>query len=697
MNDRHSSVMKTGITINRVFLICVILLILAKMATFSLAAIVVPNEIKQPGTQQMEIPALIPAIQDATGPYRDETLNKACYRCHEHKGPASIVRTWSGGMMAQSSRDPLFWACLAIAEQDFEGAGDLCIRCHSTRGWYDGRSLPTDGSAIGIDDADGVSCEFCHKMTNPDDSEHKGVMNPPFEANDGVEGYYGTGIASLSGDADRLGPYDPKKLYTVHRGRTGPDNPKSYFDAAHPVKKSGFHRDVDFCGTCHDVSNPAVGDLAPNNGAQVPLEPGTFSGILGTPVDSKAAFNNPPYKYGIVERTYSEYKAGLLSQTLVSDYSTLPTALQDGAIRRAYDSAQFAGNGGDYADGTPRFFSCQSCHLPPVIGRGNSVIGTKRTDFPLHDMTGGSYWIPSALQYLYSKGKLRFSDGLKDFQIQSWAEGAARARVVLESAASLSVKGNVLKVTNLTGHKLITGYPEGRRMWLNIKWYDSNKNLIREDGAYGPLVDTRGNPVMVRNPANDRMVQVESILDLHDRNTKIYEAKPGISKEWAAKLITVNKAHYEPMVLSYDRYTGAPGPTMSQLAKGELGPHKVTFHFVLNNKLTSDNRIPPYGMSYDECRKRNCLPVPSDQFGNPGADGTYDYWDEINLNPPASSDSAKISLLFQSASWEYIQFLYLANDGSVPFLANEGMTMLEAWLNTGMSYPHVMASTMWGD
>jgi hypothetical protein len=599
-------------------------------------------------------------------------------------------------MMAQSSRDPLFWACLAIAEQDFDGAGDLCIRCHSTRGWYAGRSIPTDGSAIGIDDADGVVCEFCHKMTNPDGSEHRGVMNPPFEANDGSEGYYGSGIASLSNGVARLGPYEPMRLYSVHVRKPVPDDPKKKFTSAHPAKKSAFHRDVDFCGTCHDVSNPAVGDLAPNNGAQVPLEPGTFSGVLGTPVDRKAAFNNPPYKYGIVERTFSEYKAGLLSQTLVSDYATLPPELQAGAIRRSYDAAQLAGKGGNYADGTPRYFSCQSCHLPPVIGQGNNISGTRRTDLPLHDMTGGSYWIPSAMRYLHSRGKLRFSEGLKDFQIESWAEGAARAKVVLESAASLTVKGNVLKVVNLTGHKLITGYPEGRRMWLNIKWFDAGGNLLREDGAYGPLVDGSGTPVMVRNPADGQMVQVESILDLHDPNTRIYESNPGISRDWAAKLVSIDQAHYEPMILSYDRYTGAPGPTMGQLAKGKLGPHKKTFHFVLNNKLTSDNRIPPYGMSYDECRKRNCLPVPADQYGGPEAGGTYTYWDEITLNPPAGAESAAINLLFQSASWEYIQFLYLANDGSVPFLANEGMTMLEAWLNTGMSYPHVMASTTWG-
>jgi hypothetical protein len=30
--------------------------------------------------------------------------------------------------------------------------------------------------------------------------------------------------------------------------------------------QSLFHRDRDFCGTCHDVSNPVVGDLASGHG-----------------------------------------------------------------------------------------------------------------------------------------------------------------------------------------------------------------------------------------------------------------------------------------------------------------------------------------------------------------------------------------------------------------------------------------------
>ncbi|NIR00387.1 MAG: hypothetical protein GTN78_09335, partial [Gemmatimonadales bacterium] len=93
----------------------------------------------------------------------------------------------------------------------------------------------------------------------------------------------------------------------------------------------------------------------------------------------------------------------------------------------------------------------------------------------------------------------------------------------LAEAASLEVNGNSLKVTNLTGHKLITGYPEGRRMWLNIKWYDGGDVLLREDGEYGPMtVDIDGAPT-----------QVDTILDLDDPNTKVYEAHYAMTQEWA--------------------------------------------------------------------------------------------------------------------------------------------------------------------
>ena len=41
---------------------------------------------------------------------------------------------------------------------------------------------------------------------------------------------------------------------------------------------------------------------------------------------------------------------------------------------------------------------------------------------------------------------------------------------------------------NLAGHKLITGYPEGRRMWLHVVARDGDDATVFESGAYD--VDT---------------------------------------------------------------------------------------------------------------------------------------------------------------------------------------------------------------
>lgn len=611
-------------------------------------ALVVPNEIQQPGTQPGQAGNL-------------ETPDK-CDNCHGGYNQAvEPAFNWRGSMMANATRDPIFWATLAIAEQDFDGAGDLCLRCHTTAGWHAGRSTPTDGSGLTASDADGVECDNCHKMTNPNNREHRGVMVSPFVANDEqtpATGYYGSGMESLWGGSAKLGPYADA-------------------GAKHQFMQSQFHRDVSFCGTCHDVSNPAVGDLAHNNGAQATGDPVVASGEPGSPVEGKAAFNNFPFQYGIVERTFSEYYAGALSKTLVSNYASLPADLKAGAIKAAFDSS-----GGNYKDGTARYFSCQTCHMRAVTGYGANKTGIPlRADLPLHDMTGGNYWMPDVIKFQNANATLRLGGGMTATQLAALDAGKLRAQQQLNLAASLSVSGNTLKVTNLTGHKLISGYPEGRRMWLNIKWYDGANVLLREDGKYGVVASVNGTPV-------------KSIVDLADPNTKIYAAHYGMTQEWANQLLGLG--HAPSLPLSFDRVTGAVDYTLGKLAAQAPGTYQETFHFVLNNLVAEDNRIPPYGMTYDEARKRNALPMPADQYGGAGPGSTYEYWDEFGLNPPMGAAYAQIKLLYQPTSWEYIQFLYLANNGQSPFLAQEGVNLLNAWLNTGMAEPYVMASTTWG-
>jgi hypothetical protein len=104
-----------GVIEMRNLLIIVILLLFLFDFGVVNAADVVPNEIKQPGTQPLEIAGLDPVGN--------------CARCHGNYDPTvEPYHTWIGSMMAQAGRDPIYWATQAIAEQDFDGSGDLCLR-----------------------------------------------------------------------------------------------------------------------------------------------------------------------------------------------------------------------------------------------------------------------------------------------------------------------------------------------------------------------------------------------------------------------------------------------------------------------------------------------------------------------------------------------------------------------------------------
>ena len=638
----------------------VVTLVVAGLAASALlglfAATVVPTDIQQPGTQPLQVSSL-------------QTTSK-CDNCHGGYDPAvEPAHSWRGGMMSQATRDPVFWATAAVSEQDFSGSGDLCLRCHSPDGWISGRSTPTDGSALSVADTDGVACDLCHRMTNPNGLEWAGVQTAPFLANDEgspPKAYSGTGMYVLwPSTNEKLGPYADAQ-------------------PTHAFLQSSFHRKAEFCGTCHDVSNPAVGDLAHNHGAVAPLAPGSWSGVPGSPVAGKAAFNNFPYAYGVVERTFSEHQASAFANLKVSDYATLPAELQAGSIESAWQAALAGGPNGNYADGTVRTFTCQTCHMRPVTGKGCNKAGVpQRTDLPLHDQTGGNVWAPDAIAYLDGLGKLVMGGGLSSGQLAALDAGQLRALSNLQQAGRLLVVGDTVKVFNLTGHKLISGYPEGRRMWLRTRWYDAQDDLVREDGAYGPLAVQIGGQSVV----------VQTILQLDPPDTRIYSAHYGMTREWAAQLLALGYPANLP--LGYDRVTGAVTKTLGQLAAQPAGTAAETFRFVLNNTVMQDNRIPPYGYAYNQAALRNTLPVPASQYGDPGPGGVYRHWDEVTLAPPAGAAHAEIELLYQSTSWEFVQFLALANDGTEEFLATTGADLLDAWQHTGMAEPVVMATAEW--
>lgn len=503
------------------------------------------NDFFFPGSQPLE-----------SGTFANPDL---CDNCHGGYDLAvEPAFNWRGSMMAQAQRDPLYLACLAIANQDAPESGDLCIKCHTPKGWLEGRSEPTDGSALTIDDREGVTCHACHKMVAPTPIGVNPYPDIPLYSTQpgNNPSTFTLDQNYLSLISDHIPPSNANGMYVISDldHRRGP-----YFDpqANHDTPYSPFHSEAKLCGTCHDVSNPVYSAVKNSSGDIIGYAPNDF--------DSPAP-DFSPYSLFPVERTYSEW--------LMSEYNTA------------------GGVSGTYFGGNKSFVStCQDCHMRDVTGKGcNKNYAPIRNDLPLHDMTGGNTFIPSILEFL-------FPDEVNSVALNN---GILRARDMLQHAATLELTVDQLnsevlvKITNETGHKLPSGYPEGRRIWINLKAFNSVTAETYESGYYDPST---------------------GILDKTD--TKIYEIKPGLSPAIASTL---------------------------GLSPGH------SFHFVLSDTIYSDNRIPPRGFT-----NSNFEAIQSPPVGYSYADGQY--WDETLFQLPFIPDSVNVKLYYQTTSKEYIEFL----------------------------------------
>jgi hypothetical protein len=105
--------------------------------------------------------------------------------------------------------------------------------------------------------------------------------------------------------------------------------------------------------------------------------------------------------------------------------------------------------------------------------------------------------------------------------------GAERAKQQLQLAASIqdvnynASNGSLtLKVQNQTGHKLISGFPEGRRMFVNIKAY-SGGSLIYEVNPYDAAVGTLKGLPSEYSPSSPSLGANEQHVD-----ALVYETHP---------------------------------------------------------------------------------------------------------------------------------------------------------------------------
>lgn len=166
--------------------------------------------------------------------------------------------------------------------------------------------------------------------------------------------------------------------------------------------------------------------------------------------------------------------------------------------------------------------TCQSCHVPAVDDAGQPII-TPVSRFPdtlgnrqpvgRHTFVGGNAYVLSLL----ADATTWSNAGVDADELLA---SAARSEAHLREAARLSIAearrdGDdlivVVRVENLTGHKLPTGYPS-RRAWLHLAVRAGGEPIFESGAtdAAGAIVDGEGHP-LAPQPHRDEILAADQV------------------------------------------------------------------------------------------------------------------------------------------------------------------------------------------
>jgi len=438
----------------------------------------------------------------------------SCMFCHsDYDEENEPYATWNGSKMSMAGRNPLFYAQMTLANQDTDVAGNFCLRCHVPMSFVTGHASDPTGATLNHEDFDGVTCHFCHSMVDP---IYRPGVSPPedlavLKGLTNVPRHYGNSMFVLDPTGTRRGTLEDPF-------------------APHDSIRSPFHKTGSMCGTCHDVGNPAV-SRQPDGSYRY--------NELNAPTPNEDLWALYP-----LERTYTEWKL---------------SAFARGGVAMG---GRFGGHNADVVS------TCQDCHMPKVEEAQVCAFGPVRPGVRRHDFAGSGAQVLDIIA--------EFTRG--DPSVSQYAIQRARAKAVdmLERAASLGVAQSGpwlnVRIINESGHKIPTGHIEGRRIWVNVRFYDAAGTLLREHGGYD-----------------------NATAELDEHSTRVYEMHVGLS-DYAASV------------------TGLPaGPTR---------------RMVLADSIPLDNRIPPRGYNYAEYFVGGAHAV-----NHPYADGQH--WDDTRFNAPA--------------------------------------------------------------
>lgn len=329
-------------------------------------------------------------------------------------------------------------------------------------------------------------CEYCHTYNNAADAVDDPIYAPYWSwrgsmmANAAVDPVFWAGVAVASQDAE--GPEETEACIRCH-------SPRAFLEGRGDAiaiddlliqDRAGIE-----CEVCHrmqedgllangqySIDDVLVGGNVPRRG------PWTYGVDEITP---------PPHSWiddnfvGTSEACGTCHDVTTERERVDDDGNPMGRPFNEQRTYSEWAQSAFAEQGDD-------FRSCQDCHMPAVADmpgcRDHVDIHAHETGGRRHDLVGANRFVVGLLaedaSVLDGIGFDHTLDVIDDF-VRSSATLSIDAPESVDFGAGLD--GLQVTVTNETGHKLPTGYSEGRVMWLElVASYDGD--VVWESGTW---------------------------------------------------------------------------------------------------------------------------------------------------------------------------------------------------------------------
>jgi MYXO-CTERM domain-containing protein len=319
------------------------------------------------------------------------------------------------------------------------------------------------------------ACEFCHNFQNADEHEEDPRYAPMYSwrgslmANAARDPVFWAGIAVAAQDA----PGQTELCVRCHSPRAflDGDGDATSIDQLTLEQQNGVE-----CELCHRmIDDPAQ---TPGN-AQYTVDDTVRGSEVARrgPWDYTDGVDLPPHEF-----IYEPFLGEARFCGTCHDVTTPVERVDDAGVgmgtsfneQRTYREWLNS----DLAVPGPNAQTCQDCHLPAVTDVPGCNVHVNQQSHPVggrrHDLVGANRFMVELLKQEYgSAGANLVSDIYYDYTLE-------RIDEFLPSAASLDVQAPTsidltvgladidVTVTNETGHKLPSGYSEGRVMWIEV-------------------------------------------------------------------------------------------------------------------------------------------------------------------------------------------------------------------------------------